>query len=316
MVRHDAKRRASMLRVSRTVAAWLPAAVLTLSLGAARPARASFEALEVDPRARALGGAVTGVDLGWLSAWHNPAAMALREEIEFGATTLEPHGESSIKFRAAGFSTRLPGKLGGVALGFRRLATEFQDESLDEQNTFTLAHGFRLHSDVSTAVSFGYALNLYNEEFGPTVNGVDPGSASTLGIDLSARVTVRNRTAVGFVARNINNPTIGDVDVEELPRRVTGGIAYYPYPDVLTTFDLDTELGSKPRFRGGAEFDFVKWLALRTGIATDPGLFSAGLGVHYRGFRLDYGFSTGPGPLDDSHQVGLSLTPHALKGEE
>lgn len=305
-----------MRRVSWSRAAWLPAAVLTLSLGQALPAAGSFEALEIDPRARALGGAATGVDLGWLSAWHNPAAMSLNDGIEFGATTLEPHGESSIKFRGAGFSARLPGKLGGVGLGFRRLATEFQDQSLDEQNTFTLAHGFQLHKDVSTAVSFGYALNLYNEEFGASVNGVDPGSASTIGVDLSARVTVRNRTSVGFIARNINNPTLGDVDVEELPRRVQGGIAYYPYPDVLTTFDLDTELGSKPRFRGGAEFEFVEWLALRTGIATDPGLFTAGLGVNWRGFRLDYGFSTGPGPLDDSHQIGLSLTPSALKGGE
>jgi len=305
-----------MRQVSWPLALWVPAAVLILSLGRVVPAGAAFEALEVDPRARALGGAATGVDLGWLSAWHNPAALSVNDGIDFGVTTMEPHGESSIKFRSAGFSARLPGKLGGFGLGFRRLATEFQDEALDQQNTITLSHGFQLHKDVSTAVAFGYALNLYNEEFGTSVNGIDPGSASTIGLDLAARVTVRNRTSAGFIVRNINNPTIGDVDVEELPRRVTGGIAYYPYPDVLTTFDLDTELGSKPRFRGGAEFEFVEWLALRTGIATDPGLFTAGLGVGFRGFRLDYGFSTGPGPLDDSHQIGLSLSPSALDGGE
>ncbi|HEX7881041.1 MAG TPA: hypothetical protein VF720_16645, partial [Candidatus Eisenbacteria bacterium] len=61
-----------MRRVFGSRAFWVPAAVLTLSLGQSLPARASFEALEVDPRARALGGAATGVDLGWLSAWHNP----------------------------------------------------------------------------------------------------------------------------------------------------------------------------------------------------------------------------------------------------
>ncbi|TPW10239.1 MAG: helix-hairpin-helix DNA-binding class 1, partial [bacterium] len=294
-----------MPRFARPLAVILPAAAILLAFFPAPRANAAFEALEVDPRARAMGGAATGVDLGWLSAWHNPAALSAREDLDFGVTTVQPHSESFVKLRSAGLSGKLPGKLGGIALGFRRLATEFQDQSLDEQNTVTLAHGFQLNEDVSTAVSIGYALNLYSQNFGPSINSVDPGSATTVGLDLSARVTVRNRTSVGFIARNINNPTLGDQDVEDLPRRVTGGIAYYPYPDVLTTFDIDSELGEKPRMRGGAEFQFVEWLAIRTGIATDPGLYTAGLGVNWKGFRLDYGFSTGPGPLDDSHQVGL-----------
>ncbi|MDZ4805749.1 MAG: hypothetical protein SGI90_12895 [Candidatus Eisenbacteria bacterium] len=305
-----------MSRFTRPVSVMLPVAAMLFASLCGGPAQAAFEALENDPRARGIGGAATGVHLGWLSTWHNPAALSMTRDLDFGVTTLEPHGESYIKFRSAGLSGKLPGKLGGVGIGFRRLATDFQDQSLDEQNTISLAHGFQLSEDISTAISIGYALNLYSQNFGPSVNNVDPGSATTVGLDLSARVTVRNRTSVGFIARNINNPTLGDVDVDDLPRRVTGGIAYYPYPDVLTTFDLDTELGQKPRFRGGAEFKFVEWLAFRTGIATDPGLFAAGMGINWKGFRLDYGFSTGPGPLDDSHQVGLSLTPAALTGGE
>ena len=64
-------------------------------------------------------------------------------------------------FRVLELQHVTPGNLGGFGLGFRRLATEFQDEALDQQNTITLSHGFQLHKDVSTAVAFGYALNLY-----------------------------------------------------------------------------------------------------------------------------------------------------------
>ena len=290
------------------------AVVLTLALPAV--SRAAFEALDVDPRSRAMGGAFTGMDGGWLAGFHNPAANAWRQELEFGVTHMNPFGQDFTSLRSAGVSGKLPGKLGGVGFGFRRLATDFQDESLDEENTFSFSHGFQLHSDVSTTIAFGYALNLYSLSFGSSVNNVDPGSDHAFGLDLGARVTIRNRTSVGFIVRNLNNPTIGEADVEDLPRRVTGGVAYSPYTDVITTFDIDTELDKKPRFRGGAELNLLEWASIRTGIATDPGLFTAGVGIHWRGVRFDYGFSTGPGPLAESHQFGLSLTPAGLSGKE
>lgn len=302
-----------MTRLLKRTAPIVPAVLLLL---APSPGRAAFESLEVDPRARAMGGAYTGVHGGWLALYHNPAALSEMSDIEVGASYVQPFGVDFLKLTTGGASMRLSEKLGGIGFGFRRLATEHLDEELSSENTFSVAHGFRLHQDVSTAISFGYALNLYSLEFGASQTLPDPGSAVAFGIDLAARVTLRNRTSVGFLAQNLNNPTIGDEDIEELPRRVIGGIAYYPYGDVLTTFDLDHVLGEKPRFRGGAEFQLAEWASLRTGIATDPGLWSGGIGVQWRGVRIDYGFSTGPGPLEESHQVGLSLLPERLGRED
>jgi hypothetical protein len=300
-----------MTRLLKRTAPIVPALLLLFAHG---PARAAFESLEVDPRARAMGGAYTGMNGGWLALYHNPAALSETGNFELGASYVQPFGVSFLKLTTGGAVLPISQKLGGLGIGFRRLATEHLDQELNSENTFSLAHGFQLHEDVSTIISFGYALNLYNQEFGGSVNGVDPGSATAFGIDLAARVTLRNRTSVGFLAQNLNNPTIGDEDIEELPRRVIGGVAYYPYREVLTTFDLDHVLGEKPRFRGGAEFQLAEWVALRTGIATDPGLWSGGFGVNWKGIRVDYGFSTGPGPLEESHQVGLSLLPSRLGG--
>jgi hypothetical protein len=282
----------------------------------AQSGQAAFDSLEPDPRARAMGGAYTGAEGGYLALYHNPAGLSLADKLGLGVTYVQPYGVDFIKMTVAGVSARLPGKLGGIGFGFRRFATDFHDQALDEENTFSVAHGFDAYKDVSSTIALGYVLNLYSLEFGPGLSASNPGSATSFGVDIAARVTLRNRTAVGFMAQNVNNPTIGSVDVEELPRRVTGGVAYSPYAGVLTTLDMDSILGEKIRFRGGTEFGVTEYGALRFGIATDPNVYSAGFGVRWRGISFNYGFSSGPGPLDESHQVGVSLVPNLLQVSE
>lgn len=286
--------------------------VLFLGAGLAGDAQAVFESVNPDPRSRAMGGAYTGAYGGPFSLYNNPAGLEMADRISFGVTYVQPYSVDFLKLTVAGASARLPGSWGGIGFGFRRMATDYLDESLDEQNTFSVGHGFSLYRDVSSTIAVGYAVNMFSLEFGNSVTNIDPGSATSFGIDVSARVTLRNRTAVGFMAQNINNPKIGDLDVEELPRRLCGGVAYSPYSGVLTTLDMDSVLGEKTRFRGGSEFAVTDYGHVRIGIATDPNIYSAGLGVNYKGIQFNYGFSSGPGPLDESHQVGVSLTPHLL----
>lgn len=290
-------------------------AAFFLLLAAGGPARAAFETIEVDPRLRAMGGAGTAEGYDHLSLYHNPASLVMADEFQGGLSYLEPYGQSFLKLYTAGFSAPLPSGFGGLGFGFRRFGTDYLDQSLEEQNTFSVAHGFGLYSDVSSSIAVGYGLNLYHLKYGPTITGVDPGGATSVGINVSARVTLRNRAAFGFLAQNINNPTIGEQDVEELPRRLTGGVSYQPYPGVITNLDLESVLGEKSRFHGGAEFGLNDYVDLRFGIATEPNLYSAGFGLKWQGIHLDYGFSSGPGPLEESHQIGLSLRPGSFSSE-
>ncbi|MBI5838097.1 MAG: hypothetical protein HZB25_12740 [Candidatus Eisenbacteria bacterium] len=291
------------------------AAALWLAATGVHEARAAFDPLEVDPRARAMGGAITAVEGGSLALFHNPASLGLTEFGSVGVSTVQPQGLDFVRLTAIGASAKLPGGLGGVGVGFRRLATDFEDISLESQTQFSLAHGFRLYHDISTTVSVGYGLNVYNLKYGASAKS-DPGSASTVGLDVGVRVTLRDRAAFGFRVQNLNNPTIGEVDVEDLPRRITGGVAYSPYAGVITSLDMDSQLGQKTRFRAGTEFAVTQYGFLRFGVNTDPNTFCAGLGLNVKGVRVDYGFSTGPGPLKDTHQLGISVTPALLgKGD-
>ena len=159
----------------------------------------------------------------------------------------------------------------------------------------------------------GWGLDFYNAEFGTSIgaagdgsNGVNPGNAWTVGVNLGAVVSVYERTRVGFFTRNVNSATLGD-DAEELQRSVGFGLAYEPYIGVRTAFDIRSILGQDFRVHGGLEFEVLEGFDLRAGLETQPNRVTGGFGVKVPFVTLDYGFSTGGGVLDGSHHFGVSL---------
>jgi hypothetical protein len=279
----------------------------------ARPALGLFEDLPASPRARALGQAMTAVtDDAW-AFYYNPGMLPRLSWPMASMATVRPNGLDFNRLTTVAVAAQLPGRAGGVAFGWRRYGTEYRDVQLNTENTLSVSHGFMLFSDASTTASLGWTLNVYNAEFGRSVgaagdgsDGIDPGSAWAVGLDVGGVVTVYDRTRVGFHTRNLNNPTIGD-DAEELVRGVEVGIAYEPYPGVTSALDLAGALGQDFRFRGGMEFEVIEALDLRFGLETEPNRLTAGFGVHVPVLELDYGFSTGGGVLDASHHFGVSV---------
>ncbi len=49
----------------------------------------------------------------------------------------------------------------------------------------------------------------------------------------------------------------------------------------------------------------VKGFALRAGAATGPNKLTGGFGYTFENFGVNYGFSSGGGTLDSTHQFGL-----------
>ena len=75
----------------------------------------------------------------------------------------------------------------------------------------------------------------------------------------------------------------------------------------MTTFEFDNELGQDVQYHGGLEIMLVEGFALRAGIVTNPSKLTAGFGYALHGFSLDYGFATGGGTLESTHQFGLNF---------
>jgi hypothetical protein len=273
--------------------------------GLAGPVQAAFEDVEVSPRARAMGMASVGLFPDAYSPFHNPAALSWVTQVEGAASYVQPFGyDFSSQSVISGVGDI--GKWGGVGVGVRRFGVDYRGEDLTGETTVSLAHGFRVLQDIQSTVAVGWALNVYSLDYGTSVSGIDPGSATTVGLDISGQVVLHERTRVGFYALNVNNPDIGNVDKEQLIRRVGAGISYAPYRGVVTLLDISNELGEQVQFRGGTEFEVTDFLWLRGGLRTQPNIFTAGFGIRQYGVSVDYGFSTGGGTLDPTHQFGIS----------
>jgi hypothetical protein len=285
----------------RSLTIVLMIAALGLSAG---DAAAFFETSQPSARARAMG--ETGVaapEAAW-AAFLNPAALGKASGGEAGVSYHQPFNLDFTDFVAVGAALPLDTKYGRFALGASSFTVDWEGTSLLKETRLTFAHGLDLYSDYHSSVAVGWAANAYRVEAGESVTGIDPGSDTVVGLDLGMLFTLHRRTTFGVQVRNINDPRIGE-DNEELERRVIAGISYEPYDAVVTSFEIDNKLGQDVVYKGGVEAYVVEGFALRAGVATNPNRLTFGFGYEMAGFGLDYGFSTGGGTLDSTHQFGL-----------
>jgi hypothetical protein len=275
-----------------------------LTLMAPAPVGAAFDDIEVSARARALGGASSAWLADDYAAFHNPASLAWLDGVTGAASYVRPFGFDFNSQSAAAAEFTLPGRLGGVGIGARRFGVSWLGENLTSETTVSLAHGIHLLRDSQSELAVGWVLDVYSLNYGRSVTGIDPGSATGVGVGFGATAVVRERTRVGFQGLNLNSPSLGDLDHQELRRTVAVGVSYQPYPEVETVLDITQEMGRAVQYRGGAEFSVGRLLWLRTGIHTAPNALTAGIGLLHKGIGFDYGFSTG-GVLGETHQFGL-----------
>jgi hypothetical protein len=273
---------------------------------AAVPASAFFDNTMVSPRARAMGESAVAVPDGAYAAFLNPGMLGGLEHGQGAASYVQPFRLGFTDFLYGGAGIPLSEKYGSLGVALSHFSVGFQDTSLLKETQVSVAHGFKLYGDYHSRIDFGYAVNMYRVELGETISGLDPGSDTAFGIDLGFMMTLHKRTRLGFQIKNLNNPQIG-LDNEELRRRLIAGVSYEPYDGVITTFEFVNELEEKVQYHGGVEMAIITNFALRAGVLTNPNKITGGFGYAFKGFGFDYGFSTGGGTLDGTHQFGLNF---------
>lgn len=279
--------------------------IACLVLGAA-PAHAVFDDLELSPRARGLGGSYAGLSADAAGVHYNPAGLSDVKDYDFYTSLFFPFDQRFLRVNAT--SVAIPaGSWGTVGFGYTDFRVDYQGTVLSIERTLSFAHGFRLMEDISSSLSFGYAVRVYNLDY-PTVSvsGLDLGSATAVGLDLGFTARLRDRTTAGVYFTNVNNPEIGDPVATDLPQRVSGGFAYRPYEGVITTAGVEKQLGEDVQFRGGMEFQIVDELALRFGASSKPNLFDVGAGLTYSKAKIDFTFTHHP-VLDYTLHYGVGL---------
>jgi hypothetical protein len=292
----------TLRKVGTAGLASLLALFVTLSTGG--PAGAVFDDYVPSPRTRAMGGGCAALADDGCAIFENPAGLGQQIDYQLFTSYYRPYGLDFLEYMAGSVTAPLP-KFGVIGLGFQKFGVTYEGEDLEGEKTFSLSHGLTVMEDVHSSLALGYAFNLYSLELGTSVEEQPLGSDQTLGVDVGILAILRNRTRMGAVMHNLNRPRMGAGYREDLPRYMTFGIAYQPYPGVVTVLDLGKKFGEETRMNGGMEAQIVPFMALRFGVQTKPDRLMGGVGLNYRGVSFDYALIN-HSVLPLTHQLSIS----------
>lgn len=282
----------------------VPILVLALVLLVGGPAGAVFDDYGPSPRTRAMGGGCAALADDGCAIFYNPAGLGQLRDYQLFSSYQRPYGLDFLEHMAGSFTVPLP-RFGVVGFGFQKFGVTYEGEDLENEKTFSLSHGFSVMKDVHSSLALGYTFNLYALEFGTSFEGQSLGSAQTMGVDFGILATLRKRTRMGATMRNLNRPRLGKGYREDLPRYMSFGIAYQPYPGVATVLDLAKKFGEETRMKGGIEAQIVPFMALRFGVQTKPDRVMGGVGFTYKGAHFDYAL-VNHAALPLTHQISIS----------
>lgn len=262
------------------------------------------------PSARftAMGGSGVAVANDVWASYYNPAGLSRVQTPVMGTSYLRLFNVSFLRnfFGAAAYP--LPEKYGTTSISFQYFGTNYKDVTISGEYTFSISHGFYLLKDIHSSLAFGYSLKAYHWSLGESLEWGDLGSATTFGVDVGLLASIYSRTYLGIYFLNINSPQLGAYTKHDLPQRIVVGLAYQPYDGVTTSLDFNRVLGvGEMQLWGGAEFNVFRSLFLRFGGTTNPNRFSAGIGLKFAQFQLDYALLT-HSELGETHQMGLAVS--------
>ncbi|HEY2924723.1 MAG TPA: PorV/PorQ family protein [Candidatus Eisenbacteria bacterium] len=275
-------------------------------------AEAGAQSLLIAPGARAdgMGRAYVAVANDANAVWWNPGALAFTtgHDISTMYTKLVPDLADDVFFSYTSYAQHVEGWGGiGFSLGYlsygKSIATDPEGNELREFSSYevapTLAYGTELMKDMG----FGVALKLVRVDLAPADATQDQkaGRGTTFAADIGGLYKIpRWKSSVGLVIQNLG-PNIAYIDQDQsdpLGRNAKFGIAVTPFETevyrVLVAADVNRSLLPHGAWieDAGAEFEFNRLLALRAGYIYDPrGTvkdFTYGLGLNYRGIRIDY----------------------------
>jgi len=173
-----------------------------------------------------------------------------------------------------------------------------------------MTYGFELYRE--SKVLLGYSYNYENIFFaGVTANYhnfsiKNYGTTGTFYLNLGGLVYILDGLRWGFLVNNINRASVADVD-DQIPMVLSTGFSFDILNNFSLNFAIEKDIRYNPSVRFGVDYDIIEYLSLRVGGSNEPARFTAGLGINYSIFSLDYAFFTHP-DLGLTHQAGIILS--------
>jgi len=244
----------------------------------------------------------------------NPAGLSRLRAPELVTGFSRPYSQSFFTSQnaVAAFPFK---KYGTVAIGYQNSSSTYSGKSLSTESAYTVSHAFYLQKDILSTLAIGYALNIYQVDYGRSAglsgdgsDGVNLGNGLCIGLDLGISGSLHERSWVGLFVKNLNSPEMGNsITSMRLPRSLAVGFGYEPYYGLKTDFLIFQAIGNqKTQYRAGIEYQVVPWLILRTGINTEPNRIGFGFGITKFNFTINYAYVSHP-VLPETHQFSIGF---------
>lgn len=244
------------------------------------PVYASFERLSLNPRVSAMGGA----DVCSFDGCRSPA-ITPPSKYNFFAVYSRPYNISDISESQLTYGQILFEKT-HFALSWHRLALAGYNEDL-----FSFGLGYSI-ADWSAGITID-RFSLSIEDFG---------DCSNFGLDFGLKWQINENLRAGLTFNEINRPKLPD----QLPRKLSGGIALKASPELLLCCDLRKISDHKLQFRIGGEYELSRSFLIRAGVSNRPWTTSAGLGIRFLSYGIDYTWIDHPA-LQATHQIAVNI---------
>ena len=246
--------------------------ILAVLLCTARQVSATTDPPSFGARAAALGHAFVGVDGEFWSLYHNPAGISHISDISAGIFFEQRFLLSELNFGSAGLVVPILDK---QAIGLQVNSFGF---SAYQENRVSLSYGIAAFENFSVGARINY--NLFSIE--------DLGDANAFFVDVGLMTRITPELTLGISATNVNRVRVKTQTLQEdLPTRITAGLAYRPTEKVMLVADIQKEVDQEVSFRGGVEYAVLPSLYARVGMGNEPLTWAAGFGLLFGPMSMD-----------------------------
>jgi len=219
-----------------------------------------------------------------------------------------PAGLAQINWREIGiYYSPAPFGLSELANGY---VAYHEPTSLGSFTIGAMSYGFELYRESKLALSYS---NIYLKRFfyGLTfnfhsLNIKNYGNDYSFYLNVGALIYIHNNFRFGFFVNNINRATFSD-EKSQKPTSFDFGFSYDILPELAANISVQKDYNFKPTFNFGIDYDLVDNLSIRSGFSNNPSKYTAGIGINYSSFSLDYAIFS-HSDLGLTHQVGLIIS--------
>jgi len=272
------------------------ALALAVLAGAAPPAAAYFDRIEIGARGLALAGAYQAAAQDVSAAYWNPAGLSLMERPQVLFTYSRPYMVGGLVGSSAVGGIPLRFTDGAAAVTWHRMGLD----GVVSENLIGLSYGRWIYRDDNRVIHAGGTIDAaivsydsganYNEVTGDP--GRDFGSQTKVTGDLGVLWQERSRLRLGAVLRHLGSPEfhfVGEGGGTPMPSGLELSAAYQWRPESQIMFSR-SDVGDHAAYNYAGEIWFYDVFAVRAGIYDTE--FSGGIGIKGRSWEVDTAFLT------------------------